>query len=79
MFMVKQKGQSPLNLNESPLISMKMFEFLVCPVSGGRLKLKSEYNKNKEVSFKLYCEQSQLSYPINDGIPILIPEFAECI
>ncbi len=61
---------------ETPLISDKLLNFLVCPVSGGKLEIKSNKNStNKTIS--LVCRNSTLSYPIKDGVPILVPEFAE--
>ena len=44
-------------------------EMLLCPKSGGALKKKK---KNKE----LICKESNLAYPVIDGIPIMLVEKA---
>ena len=46
-----------------------LLDILICPKSGGAL----EYNeKNKE----LICKESNLAYPVIDGIPIMLVEKA---
>ena len=46
-----------------------LLDILICPKSGGTL----EYSeKNKE----LICKESNLAYPIIDGIPIMLVEKA---
>ena len=45
------------------MIDKKLLEVLVCPQS--RAKLIS-------VGEELFCLESKLAYPINDGIPILL-------
>ena len=53
-------------------IDKKLLEILVCPVSKKSLKLNEETNE-------LVCEESGLSYPIEDGIPVMLPEKARKI
>ena len=43
----------------------KLLELLVCPVSKAPLR----YDKERQ---ELVCEQSQLAYPIRDGIPVML-------
>ena len=45
------------------MIDKKLLEVLVCPQSKAQLILVGE---------ELFCLQSKLAYPINDGIPILL-------
>ena len=45
-------------------------EILVCPKSHGALEQRGDW---------LYCEESQLRYPIRDGIPIMLIDEAEAI
>ena len=45
------------------MIDKKLFEVLVCPQSKAKLILVGE---------ELFCFESKLAYPINDGIPILL-------
>ena len=47
----------------------KLLELLVCPVT----KTSLVWQRDKE---ELWCVASRLAYPIDDGIPILIPEQA---
>jgi hypothetical protein len=47
----------------------KLLELLVCPISGAPLAFAREQNE-------LWCLASRLAYPINDGIPSLLPEEA---
>ena len=53
-------------------MNKELLESLVCPVSGGDLVFDIELDE-------LRCEESQLAYPIRDGIPIMIPEEARQI
>ena len=51
------------------VMNKDLLDILVCPKSGGTL----EYNeKNKE----LICKESNLAYPVIDGIPIILVEKA---
>ena len=45
------------------MIEKKLLEVLVCPQSKAKLILVGE---------ELFCFESKLAYPINDGIPILL-------
>ena len=47
----------------------KLVELLVCPVT----KTSLVWQRDKE---ELWCVASRLAYPIDDGIPVLIPEQA---
>jgi len=49
------------------LIDPKLLEILVCPVSKKTLVLEGT---------ELICRESKLAYPIDNGIPILLPEKA---
>ncbi len=44
-------------------IDKKLLEILACPVSGGSLT---------EVGSELWCRESGLAYPIDDGLPIML-------
>jgi len=46
-----------------------LLELLVCPVA----KMPLVWQRDKE---ELWCAASRLAYPIDDGIPVLIPEEA---
>ena len=48
-------------------IDPKLMEILVCPVSKKGLVQKES---------ELVCYESELAYPIRDGIPIMLPEEA---
>ena len=48
-------------------IDPKLMEILVCPVSKKALIQKEN---------ELVCYESELAYPIRDGIPIMLPEEA---
>ena len=48
-------------------IDPKLMEILVCPVSKKALVQKES---------ELICYESELAYPIRDGIPIMLPEEA---
>ena len=45
------------------MIDKKLLEVLVCPQSKAKLILVGE---------ELFCFESKLAYPLNDGIPILL-------
>ena len=47
----------------------KLLELFVCPVT----KTSLVWQRDKE---ELWCVASRLAYPIDDGIPVLIPEQA---
>ena len=48
-------------------IDPKLMEILVCPVSKRSLVQKES---------ELVCYESELAYPIRDGIPIMLPDEA---
>lgn len=48
-------------------IDPKLMEILVCPLSKKALVEKGD---------ELICYESELAYPIRDGIPIMLPEEA---
>jgi uncharacterized protein YbaR (Trm112 family) len=50
-------------------VDPKLLEILVCPVSKGPL----EYDGEKQM---LVSRVAKLSYPVRDGIPIMLPEEA---
>ncbi|MDR2646124.1 MAG: hypothetical protein LBC04_03065 [Holosporaceae bacterium] len=54
-------------MKETPLISNDLLKILVCPKSGGQLKLESD---------RLVCEESGTSYVIRDGIPLMLDDFS---
>lgn len=50
-------------------------EILVCPVCKGKLVLTvTEENKNEIVSGSLYCAKCNVTYPIEETIPNLLPQ-----
>ena len=53
-------------------MNKELLKSLVCPVSGGDLVYNIELHE-------LWCDKSQLAYPIKDGIPIMIPQEARQI
>jgi len=50
-------------------LDSKLLELLVCPVSKASLTYKKELDE-------LWCRASGLSYPIRDGIPVMLEEEA---
>ena len=49
-------------------------DILVCPVCKGELQLSvEEENKTEIVSGSLYCGKCDVTYPIEDTIPNLLP------
>ena len=52
------------------MIDEELLKMLVCPKSKSKLEL---------VGDELICEKSQLAYPIQDGIPVLLVEEARKI
>lgn len=51
------------------VISQELLDILACPVCKTHLRLTE--------AVRLQCDNCHLSYPIRDGIPILLPEEAE--
>ncbi|MBN1295104.1 MAG: Trm112 family protein [Candidatus Latescibacteria bacterium] len=52
------------------MFNKELLDILVCPISKGKL----EYDEKQNV---LICQDSRLKYPIEDDIPIMLPERAE--
>jgi uncharacterized protein YbaR (Trm112 family) len=51
-----------------------LMEILACPVCKGELELTVEQEDEKEViKGSLYCKNCNETYPIEDGIPNLLP------
>ena len=50
-------------------LDKKLLAILVCPVTKGKL----EYDEEAE---ELICQESQLAYPVRDGIPVMLVEEA---
>jgi uncharacterized protein YbaR (Trm112 family) len=51
-----------------------LMEILACPVCKGELELTVEQEDEKEViKGSLYCRNCNETYPIEDGIPNLLP------
>lgn len=51
---------------ETEPISKELFDILACPQCKGNLK----YAEGKK---ELECSQCKIKYPIEDGIPVLLP------
>ena len=52
----------------------QLMDILVCPVCKGELELSIEEEDEKEiVAGSLYCQGCNVSYPIVDTIPNLLP------
>jgi uncharacterized protein YbaR (Trm112 family) len=53
----------------------ELMNILVCPVCKGKLTLKVDKENEKEiVSGSLYCGKCNVTYPIEDTIPNLLPQ-----
>jgi uncharacterized protein YbaR (Trm112 family) len=49
-------------------------DILACPVCKGELELRVDKENEKEVvKGSLYCRKCDQSYPVEDGIPNLLP------
>lgn len=52
----------------------ELMSILVCPVCKGKLELKVvQKDDNEIISGALYCPRCQVTYPITDTIPDLLP------
>ncbi len=52
----------------------QLMDLLCCPVCKKDLELKVTTQKKDEIiEGSLYCKTCEFSYPINDGIPNLLP------
>lgn len=52
-----------------PELDTRLLQLLVCPVTGGKLV----YDKKKQ---NLVSKAAKLAYPVQNGIPLLLPEEA---
>ena len=52
------------------VLDKKLLDILVCPVSKEPLE---------QVGNELICKKSKLAYPIQDGIPVMLPDEARKI
>jgi uncharacterized protein YbaR (Trm112 family) len=53
----------------------KLMDILACPVCKGEVKLTVEAEKGDEIiTGSLYCAKCQVTYPITDSIPNLLPQ-----
>ena len=51
-----------------------LMEILCCPVCKGDLELKIIKEEGPEIiEGSLYCKKCKETYPIEDGIPVLLP------
>lgn len=57
---------------ETPPVSPRLLESLVCPATGGRLSYDSERQE-------LISKSAHLAYPIRQGIPIMLIDEARSI
>ena len=55
---------------ETRSFDTSLLEFLICPVSGGKLR----YDKDNQ---RLISDKARLAYPIKEGIAILLEAEAE--
>ena len=53
-------------------MDMQLLDILVCPVSKGPLK----YDKDKQ---ELISTSARLSYPVRDGIPVMLEDEARSL
>ena len=53
-------------------VNSKLLEILVCPVSKSSLTYMREEDE-------LWCAVSQLAYPVEDGIPVMLKEEARAL
>jgi len=52
----------------------ELTEILACPVCKGKLELSvKEENRQEIITGSLYCSKCNATYPIEDGIPNLLP------
>ena len=58
--------------SETPPVSLRMLEALVCPATGGRLT----YDQERQ---ELISKSANLAYPIRSGIPIMLIDEARTL
>lgn len=52
----------------------QLLDILACPVCKGKLELRIDKEENGEVIYgSLYCRKGNVTYPVEDGIPDLLP------
>ncbi len=61
-----------LHQMEGEMVDRKMLELLVCPVT----KTALEYDVKKQ---ELISNRAKLAYPIKDGVPIMVVEYARIL
>ncbi len=54
-------------------IRRDLLDIICCPVCKGNLDLKARREENEILEGELFCQQCNHSYPIEDGIPNLLP------
>jgi uncharacterized protein YbaR (Trm112 family) len=55
-------------------MDIKLMEIICCPVCKGELELNVANQDGSEISKgSLYCDKCSFSYPIEEGIPNLLP------
>jgi len=59
-------------MTETPPVSRRMLEALVCPATGGRLT----YDQERQ---ELISKSANLAYPIRSGIPIMLIDEARSL
>lgn len=52
------------------MMNEKLVELLACPISNGKLEWDKEHNR-------LISRTANVAYPIENGIPVMLPEKAE--
>ena len=57
---------------ENNMVDRKLLELLVCPVT----KTALEYDAEKQ---ELISNRAKLAYPIKDGVPIMVVEYARIL
>jgi len=65
--------------SKEPLVDPRLMEILCCPECKGDLVLKDMRGQNKEINGKkvdgtFTCKKCKEVYPIEDGIPIMLPK-----
>jgi uncharacterized protein YbaR (Trm112 family) len=56
-----------------PLIEKRLLDVLCCPVCKGDLVLTDLRGKDKKLDGKLTCKKCKKVFPIEQGIPIMLP------
>ena len=62
----------PIRTTETPPVSPRLLEALVCPSTGGRLT----YDADRQ---ELISKSANLAYPIRQGIPIMLVDEARVV